>query len=822
MEGERTFADVILALPLPKLYTYTVPFELVEKIAVGKRAVVQFGKKKVYTAIIKAIHHEEPIAYKAKVLLAVIDEQPIVSAYQLGLWDWMSSYYLCTLGEVMSTALPAALKLESETRICLNDYDRNILADDKEHLIIEALENKKDLTLNEVFKIVEQKNVMSIINSLVDKGIIRVREEIKEYYKPKQLSYVKLNTIYQEDIILRDVFNTLEKKSPKQLEFLMKFMSLVYQNKNVEGIPKKELLAAGLSSSTLTQLIKKKILQVYKVEVDRLIFNKRIGTDPIKLTQLQLKALEEINNKFINKDVILLHGVTSSGKTEIYIHLIEKTLKEGKQVLYLLPEIALTAQIIVRLQKHFGASVGVYHSKYSDNERVEVWKKVLNANEPSSYSIVIGARSAIFLPFTKLGLIIVDEEHDASFKQQNPAPRYSARDTAILLAQLHKAKIILGSATPSIESYHNALKKKYELVELQSRYGGVIMPEFIVVNMREEIRKKLAKSHFSSVILKSIKEALEQKEQVILFQNRRGFIPVMECVLCGWVPSCVHCDVSLTYHKQFNQLRCHYCGYTEQPVKACKACGGMNFHAYGFGTEKIEDEMEIFFPEANIARMDLDSTRHKNAYHEIINKFENKEIDILVGTQMVTKGLDFGNVSTVGILNADSMINYPDFRAFERSFQLLTQVAGRSGRKQKRGKVILQTYNPKHIVIQNVINNNYKAMYEEELFERNKFKYPPFYRLIQLTINAKDIDILNLASDLLANDLRKSLGSRVLGPEFPLVSRVKNRYLKNILIKIEKQSSLQHAKSILVTSINNFKLINEYRQVHIAIDIDPA
>ena len=621
----------------------------------------------------------------------------------------------------------------------------------------------------------------------------------------------------------------MEKKAPKQLEILMYVYSKTLQSKNKSYRISRPDMLKDLNSSAaqLNSLIKKGICESYTVGISRLEYFDRSEINCVDFSEFQQKAYDDVKKGFEQKDIALIHGITSSGKTEIYIKLIEDTIKQGKQVLYLLPEIALTTQIINRLRKAFGNKVGVYHSKFNDFERVEIWNKVLlnsieKKNNEGTYQIVLGARSSLFLPYSNLGLVIVDEEHDTSYKQHEPAPRYNARDSAIYLAKLHGAKTILGSATPSLESYYNAKYNKYAFIELNKRFGGVMLPEIFVADVKEETKKRRMKSHFTPFLLEHIAEALKNKEQVILFQNRRGFSIRLECDICHWVPECKHCDVTLTYHKRSNQLICHYCGYSENIPERCPACNNSKILMHGFGTEKLEEELPVFFPDAKVVRMDMDTTRSKYGHQQIINDFEDRKIDILVGTQMVTKGLDFENVSVVGIMNADSMISFPDFRSFERSFQLMAQVSGRAGRKQKRGKVIIQTYNPFHAVIRYVIDHDFKAMYESQITERVTFKYPPIYKLILITVKHKNAEHLNTSAKELAIILKKSFGQRILGPEYPVVSRIRNEYIKNILLKIEKDFSLSKAKSILAERIEEFKSDKENSGVRIIIDVDPV
>ncbi len=831
MERITLFADVLLPLPIPGLYTYRIPFELNDVVKKGIRVVVQFGRKKIYTALVRNVHKNPPKDYQPKYILSVLDTYQIVNDTQFKFWEWISSYYMCKQGEVMNAALPSALKLASETKIILNpkfnkDYS---LLNEKEYLIVEALEIQNILTITEVSNIINQIKVIPLIKTLIEKGVVLIEEELTERYKPKIETFVCLTKEYDNDDKLREAFDNLSKRAYKQLELLMSFINLSGKiNKKPKQITRSQLLkSVNANAAQLNSLEKKGILVTYKKVISRLKhYDSESSTDSIKLNEFQEKAFNKIKEDFKEKDVVLLHGVTSSGKTEIYIKLINEVIAQGKQVLYLLPEIALTTQIINRLRKYFGNKVGVYHSRYNANEKVEIWNKVLNRNasgetKDTKFQIILGARSSLLLPFNNLGLIIVDEEHDTSYKQKDPAPRYNARDAAIYLARMHKAKTLLGSATPSIESYYNAQNGKYSLVELPIRYREIPMPEIIVVDIKEETRLKKMKSFFSSLLLKHIEEALKNNEQIILFQNRRGFSLRLECENCNWTPQCKNCDVTLIYHKYNNQLRCHYCGYSIRVPERCPVCGSTEIKMKGFGTEKVEEELSILFPDAHISRMDLDTTRSKNAYQQIINDFETQKINVLIGTQMVTKGLDFDNVSLVGILNADNMLSFPDFRAFERSYQLITQVSGRAGRKNKKGKVIIQTYNPYHTVIRNAINNDYLSMFNSQIIERKKFKYPPFYRLIKITLKHKDYKILNNAAKEFANMLRNKFSNRVLGPEYPLVSRIKTFYLKNILIKIEKRVSLSAVKSEIINQINIFHSSKRNKSIRVIIDVDP-
>ncbi len=819
------FVDVIVPLSVPNLYTYRVPYEWNDSIAVGKRVIIQFGKSKLYTAIIRQIKDVPPSSYAAKYIDNILDDQPIVTEKQLRFWEWLSNYYMCNIGEVMNAALPSGLKLSSETRIILNpDFDKNYQQlSDKEYLIVEALEVKQVISITDVCNILDQKTVYPLIKSLIEKSVLIIEEEIIERYKPKKEVFVRLNIQANEEEKLKELFDVLEKKAPKQLDLLLKFIQLSKRySANPEEV-KRSLLVKTLegADSGLAALIKKNVFELYEKEQGRLSqFNGK--QNPVnQLNEIQEKAFIEIKKQFETKNVTLLHGVTSSGKTEIYIKLIEECLNNKQQVLYLLPEIALTTQIINRLRKFFGNQVGVYHSKYNENERVEIWNSVLSQFGQNNFKVILGARSALFLPFENLGLIIVDEEHENTFKQYDPSPRYHARDSAIILAGIHGAKTLLGSATPSVESYYNAASGKFGLVELNKRFGGIQMPEILVADVKEATRKKLMKSHFSPMLLDEIQEVLNNKQQIILFQNRRGYAPLLNCQKCNWTPQCTNCDVSLTYHKHINLLRCHYCGFNQKTPKVCEACGSPEIKMKGFGTEKIEDELGIFFPSARVKRMDLDSTRSKNAYYNIISDFEEGNVDILVGTQMVTKGLDFDNVALVGILNADNMLQFPDFRAYERSYQLMAQVSGRAGRKNKRGKVIIQTYNPNHSIIKDVIMNNFTSMYTNELLDRKNFHYPPFYRLIEIALKHSDLNVLNEGAKCLVKNLKSHFGKRILGPESPAVARVRNLYIKNILIKVEKEASTAQVKQIINDELINFTKSNEYKSIRISIDVDP-
>jgi len=727
---------------------------------------------------------------------------------------------MCTVGEVMRAALPGAFLLESETVLEKkrnSDVDDSTLKDD-EFLIYEALQYQSSLRINEVMNILNKKTVLPVIKGLLEKEIIVVKEEIYERYKPKLTRYIKLREEYSEEEVLRNLLDTMN-RSPKQREVLMHLFTLQAQNTE-QPIKLKDLIKkSNCSNAIIKTLISKKILEEYSQRTDRIHFLGETVSKKNELNEYQQKALESLQVNFKTKDVCLLHGVTSSGKTEIYIRLIKEVLKKGQQVLYLLPEIALTAQLIIRLQEYFGEQLSVYHSRYSVHERVEVWNNVFN--NANKAKVVIGARSAIFLPYTDLGLIIVDEEHENTFKQYDPAPRYHARDTAIVLAKMFSAKVVLGSATPSLESYYNAENKKYGFVTLNRRHGNVLMPEINLVDIKTKYRKKQMKGHFSDTLLTAINEALQEKEQVILFQNRRGYSPIVECTTCGHSPQCPNCDVSLTFHSYKKQLRCHYCGYHMAMLTQCLACNSATLSTKGFGTEQIEKElMELLPSEYTIDRMDQDTTRGKRGHERIIQRFEDGEIDVLVGTQMLSKGLDFRNVGLVGVMNADNLLNFPDFRAHERSFQLMQQVAGRAGRTKKRGQVLIQTYNPYHQILQQVSVNDYSGMYVDQKEERYLYKYPPFYKLIKITAKHKDYNKVNNAMDWLFKSYRNLFQDKVLGPEFPPISRIRNQYHKNVIIKIPSGQSLAKTKSSIHKINKTFYSIKEFASVRIIVNVD--
>ena len=824
------FAEVLLPLPVKGYFTYRIPQDLNQVVLPGMRVVVQFGQKKFYTGLVRRIHNEVPKVMALKYVLSVVDDFPVVNEKQFALWEWIAGYYLCTPGEVMNVALPTAYKLASETRVVIDpEYvnDSEALTD-REFQIVEALQMQQILSLTDVSRIVGLAKVIPLIKTMIEKGIVRVEEEITERYKPRTETYVRLTEAFCNEEVLNAEMDRLTKKAYKQLMALMAYLNL---SRHFSDSPKEVSRAAlmktpGIAASHIDGLIKKEVLETYPKMVSRLIHSdaSEVAEDLI-FTPAQQQTLDEIKPELAGNNIILLKGVTSSGKTEIYINLIDETIAKGRQVLYLLPEIALTTQIIQRLQKYFGEKVGVYHSKYNESERVEIWNKAnipLSGNqEQQPFQILLGARSALFLPYTDLGLIIVDEEHDSSYKQNDPAPRYNARDAAVVLGGIHKCPVLLGSATPSLESYYNAQSGKYKLVELAERYGGVQMPEIKIIDIKEEARMKRMKSHFSPQLLRAIHDALNLGEQVILFQNRRGFSLRLECDTCQHTPECINCDVTLTYHKHIDQLKCHYCGYSTPVPSVCPHCQSPAIKMRGFGTEKVEEELAILFPEAKIGRMDFDTTRTKYAYQRIIGDFESQKVDILVGTQMVTKGLDFNNVSLVGVLYADGLISYPDFRSVERSYQLLAQVSGRAGRKSKRGLVMIQSNNTKHPLLQWVIDDNYRAMYDQQNIDRYKYKYPPYFRLLLISLRHKDHNVLNQAAAVLAKMLKPYFGNLMLGPEYPMVARVRNMYIKNIILKIDKGIQGKQLKFEATRNIALLQEMADYKSVRVVVDVDP-
>ena len=819
------FVDVLLPVPIHQVFTYRVPFEFNEQVQFGIRVIVPFGKNKLLTGIVTRIHQEIPSNYQAKYVEYILDEQAIITEKQFQLWNWIASYYLAPLGDVMNAALPANFKLASETKIMLHpEFDVALdQLDERDQEIVEALQIREELDLKELSEIVGIKTIQPVIKRLIERRIVVSSEEINQRYTPKTISCVALAAPYDEEIELSKFIASIEKqsKNEKQVATLLFLIKEAMDTGELKTpIPKKKLLENNISVSTINTLEKKGIVKTERYQIDRLLTKSKEASAFKSLTEPQSKALEEIRQSFEDKNVTLLHGVTGSGKTEIYVQLIQEYLDNGKQVLFLLPEIALTTQLIQRLSSYFGEQVGVYHSRFNQNERVEIWNKVLQ-NDFTQFRIVIGARSSVFLPFQNLGLIIVDEEHESSFKQFDPSPRYNARDASIVLGNLHQAKILLGTATPSIETYYNAKNGKFGLVELAERYKGLMLPEVQCADLRSERKLKNMQSHFSSFLIEEMREAFKKEEQIILFQNRRGYTPSWSCEICAWTPRCTNCDVSLTYHKHSNLLKCHYCSFTTAPVGTCKACGSNRLKMNGFGTEKVEDDLAIIFPDKIIKRLDLDTTRTKNAYEEILDDFDNRKIDVLIGTQMVTKGLDFDNVSLVGILDADMLLNRPDFRAYERSYQLMSQVAGRAGRKGKRGKVIIQTSNPDHWVIELVQQHNYKQFYAQEIIERENFFYPPFFKMISFTLKNKEEHEVTRGANEFALSLKNIFKERVMGPEFPLIKRIQNQFLKEIKLKIERTAPERKVKERIKILMDEFYAKAGNKSIKIVVDVDP-
>ena len=813
----QTYIDVIVPLPLHQLFTYEVEAIDVQKLSIGLRVAVPFGKTKVYTAVIAKIHHQPPLHYEAKFIEQILEDTPSITQHQLQLWQWISGYYMCSLGDVLKASIPSPLLMESETVILINeDFEGETdLLDDDEYLVYEALQQKSVLKIQDIVAILEKKTVLPLIHRMVGKKVVVLQQELQQKYSPKLVKHLRLASEFEAGDQLSTILEDLE-RATKQKECVMQFFQLKATTK--KPISAKQLSEkAHVSVGIVRTLIEKGILEEYSVREDRIQIAS-VEMQDFQLSEIQQQALSAIKEVFTSKQVCLLQGVTSSGKTEIYIKLIQSVIEEGKQVLFLIPEIALTTQLIKRLQRYFGDEVIVFHSKYSQNERVEAYQNILHQRKGK---VIVGARSSLFLPFSNLGLVIVDESHEGSYKQSDPAPRYHGRDTALVLAHLFKAKSLLGSATPSLESLENVKQEKYGFVKIDKRYGNVQPPIIELIDVKDIMHRKRMKGHFSDTLIEGIRDNLAEGKQIILFQNRRGYSPILECKSCGHSPQCPNCDVSLTYHKHNNSLRCHYCSYQIAMQVKCLACGSVDVSTKGFGTEQIETEVQALFPEAKLMRMDFDTTRGKHAYENIIASFENQEVDILIGTQMITKGLDFRNVGLVGVMNADGLLNFPDFRSHEKCFQMLVQVAGRAGRTDEQGKVLIQSYQPDHRILQQVTTNDIKTMYKEQVYERQNFKYPPFYKLIKITLKTRDYNKLNEASDWLASYLKKSFGNQILGPEFPAVARIRNQYHKNIQIKIAPHQSTTKAKEVIKKAISSFEAIGNYRSVRIIINVDP-
>ncbi len=800
-----------------------IPEQMLDAVRPGCRVEVNLGKNKKYAGIVKRVHNERPEFFEPKEILNLLDTEPVVYEEQLQLWEWMASYYMCSEGEVMAAALPSHFKLSSETILIFNEeYGEDFSAlDHDEYLVAEALLIKKELKLTEVQQVLDSSHVYPVINKLIQKKVCYVWEALKQSYSPKKETYVLLSPEYNNEEKLSDLLNNWA-RAPKQMELLLSYLHLI---KTTGEVTKSELLKkSGASDAQLKGLVDKNILITEKRSVDRLQYlPKNIQVD-FELSSLQQGAFEQIKISFSEKPVCLLHGVTSSGKTQIYIKLIEQYIRQGRQVLYMLPEIALTSQIIRRLQKHFGGYIGIYHSKFTQNERVEIWNKVKNGE----LKVVLGARSSIFLPYNNLGLIICDEEYDTSFKQQDPAPRYNGRDAAIYFASLFHsvnngkgANVLLGSATPSLESYHNAATGKYGLVELMQRYGDVHLPPIEIIDTKKIIQKDRSKVMLSPQLVEEIKRTVERNKQVILFQNRRGYSPYQVCQVCGWIPQCKYCDVSLTYHKFSNKLICHYCGTTYPPLTICAACGSHNFMQRNFGTEKIEEQLLVEFPNTKIARMDVDTVRGKNAHDVLIQQFEQRRIDVLVGTQMVVKGLDFDNVDLVGILDADGLLHFADFRVNERAFQLMEQVSGRAGRKEATGKVLIQTIQPQHPLLQVIQRHDYKTMYDAEIETRKQFFYPPFSRIIHLTFKHKIKDVVERAAYRFADSLRNKYAQYIVGPAEPIISRIRNQHLMELLLKLPRDTKfINQCKQDILQQVAVLHNEKSFKSVVIVPDVD--
>lgn len=819
------FAEIIVPLPLYGTYTYRIPPEIQGAVQVGSRVLVQFGKKKFYTGLISSLHNVTP-TYEVKDIVSVLDPKPLVKYPQLKLWNWISEYYLCSVGEVYKAAVPTGLKPESETMISLNEEygtPEGVKLTERQAMVVMLLEEKKRLRISDIEKELKIKNVTQIAGSMLDMGIIHIDEKIVERYHAKSETYIELNIERGDQEGLKEFFDKTH-RSQYQEKALICWLDLsgwMQSNRPLLDVTRKQLLdLSGISAGILRSMIEKGIFRQEKRSINR--FN---GNDSVKRQELatlspqQQRACQEITEQLRSRQSVLLHGVTGSGKTEVYTHLIDHVLKTGNQVLYLVPEISLTTQLTDRLRKVFGDRLLVYHSKFSDSERVDIWKRLLESNEPM---VVLGVRSSVFLPFGRLGLVIVDEEHESSYKQYDPAPRYNARDTAMVLASMHGAKVVLGSATPSIETYYKATTGKYGLVTLSERYEGAVLPEVEIIDMREQRKKKQNIGTLSSPLIQEMRGALSDNKQVILFQNRRGFAPVVVCQQCGWTPKCENCDVSQIYHKYNNMLKCHYCGYTRALPTVCPACGLNGIEVYGYGTERIAEEVGKNFPEARISRMDLDTTRNKDAYQDIIEDFAAHRTDILVGTQMVSKGLDFGEVRMAGVINADTLLNFPDFRSNERAYNMLEQVAGRAGRRKEKGKVLIQTTNPKENVLEYVKAHNYSNYYQNEIAERERYAYPPFTKIINIYLRNKDGNMVDRAAVIYAKKLREVFGTRVLGPEKPFVGRIALWYIQSIMLKIEAGASMSKVKQILRQIYEQAAAWSEFKSTQIYYDVDPV
>ncbi|MEY3324107.1 MAG: hypothetical protein RLZ11_421 [Bacteroidota bacterium] len=811
------FADILIPAALPTTYTWSIPSTLVDQVKVGCRVEVNLGKRKRYAGLVNRVYSSKTESRLVKPILQVLDTKPIIFSQQLKFWEWISNYYVCTQGEVMAAALPANFRLTSDTELIWNEDasdDFSHLSTD-EYLVAEALFLRKKLQISEVQLVLNRQHIYPVIEKLLSQRVCLIQESLVERYKPRKENYLSFSSPYSNDSNLEALVNNW-KGSERQLNLILHFLDI---SKGDRAISAQQLIkSSGENISVVKALVNKGILVVQDRQVNRIEELSPFVSIDFTLSTAQRQAYKEIESVFERKDVCLLHGVTSSGKTNIYIELIASAIQKGKQVLYLLPEIALTSQIIRRLQQHFGGYVGVYHSKFSANERVEIWNRVL----AGEYKIILGARSAIFLPFTSLGLVICDEEHESSYKQQDPAPRYNGRDAAVYLATLFKAKVLLGSATPSLETYKHAIDDKYGLVTLTERFGAVSVPLVELVNRKNVASQKKEIQILTAPLQEAIQKALDESRQVILFQNRRGYSPYQVCVQCGWVPRCLHCDISLTYHKREKQLLCHYCGSRYSTLFRCGSCGKEKFAQKNFGTELVEEILADLFPAARIGRMDIDTIRGKNAHDKLVQTFERGEIDILIGTQMVVKGLDVAKVDVVGVLDADGLLQFADFRVHERAFQLIEQVSGRAGRRQKKGKVIVQTYNPQQPLFGFLINHDYLSFFKEELSQRETFFYPPFSKLIVLSVRHMDELVSRGASHALVELLNKQYREYIVGPAPSIVFRVRNQYRMEILLKLPRKASLvEQCKEDIKSAVLSLRKLKKFSKVAVVIDVDP-
>ncbi len=822
------YCDVILPVPVDGTFTYIVPESLEEKIDKGCRVIVPFGNK-LYSAIVLRLHRDTPDGdFALKEVLDVLDHQPVLTKLQIQLWEWMADYYMCSLGEVYKAAVPTGLRLESETLLSIcDDFDAWAQLKPKELQVLELLQSGKAKSISQLSRLLKDVRLLPLVKNLIGKGVLNVRETIDSSFKPRKETHVRLAKQYMDEKSLCRLSSQLE-RTPKRLKLLNTYIELsgliaafkLCNNKLIREVSRSDLLKkSDVTSAVLVSMRGKGFMETYEYEVGRLGKKHTSVVEQLPLSDAQQKALQEILMSFQKQSVCLFHGVTSSGKTEIYIRLIRDIIDKGGQVLYLVPEIALTTQLTSRLGRIFGDKMRVYHSKFPDNERVEIWKKQLSDHP---YSLILGARSSIFLPQKNLRLIIIDEEHETSYKQEDPAPRYNARDTAVMLAAFCHCNVLLGTATPSLESFSNASNGKYGYVELGTRFGEIHLPKIEVADVKELLRTKQMKLPFSPRLEEEIRKALEARQQVILFQNRRGYVPVVECASCGWTPTCEFCDVTLTYHQDIHRMVCHYCGRTFEKPHSCPNCGGHDLRSIGFGTEKIEEEVTKRFPEARTARLDFDAARTRAAYERIIGDFAAGRTDILIGTQMVSKGLDFDHVHVVGVLDADTMLTRPDFRCFERSFQMLSQVAGRAGRRGQQGFVILQTKHADYPVIRQVVDNDYRAMYEEQMAEREAFHYPPVYRLIYIYLKHRDNQVVENAAQQLAHLLRTSFGERVLGPDKPVIARLQLLYIRKIALKLERSLSLCQVRQLLKQSVASLQHQPTFNSLRIYFDVDPV